>query len=80
MTDESHVYLKEGDIIELRPGHTVYADVPEHFVYDNRRGSWALTHHDVTLGGQFDFLCGRYVVYKTVMGGGGTGGHGAGDT
>lgn len=74
MTD----YLAEGDVICLEPGHRVYADVPEHFVYSNRRGSFDLTHHDVTLGGDFDYLCGEYVVYKTATNGGGTG-HGPHD-
>lgn len=65
--------LKEGDIIELKAGHKVYADVPEHFVYSNRKGSFKLTHHDITLGGDFSYREGRYVVYKTARDGGGTG-------
>lgn len=70
--------LKKGDIIELKAGHTVYAQVPEHFVYQNRRGSFTLTQHDVTIGGEFSYLAGRYVVTHTSMDGGGTG-HGPGD-
>ena len=70
--------LKEGDIIELKAGHRVYADIPEHFVYANRKGSFNLTNHDITLGGDFAYLEGRYVVYKTAHDGGGTG-HGPHD-
>jgi len=70
--------LKEGDVIELKAGMKVYADVPEHFVYSNRRGVYTLTHHDIVLGGQFDYLCGTYIVYKTAYDGGGTG-HGPHD-
>lgn len=62
--------LEEGDIIVLESGHRVYAYVPEHFVHDNRRGHFELTHSDITLGGDFDYLCGRYVVYKTAEEGG----------
>ena len=70
--------LKEGDVIELKDGMRVYADIPEHFVYCNRRGSYKMTHHEVTLGGNFDYLCGKYIVYKTTADGGGTG-HGPHD-
>lgn len=70
--------LKEGDVIELVAGDKVYADIPEHFVYSNRRGSFTLTHHDVIIGGEFDYLAGRYVVFKTCSDGGGTG-HGPHD-
>ena len=69
--------LKEGDIIELGHGHTVYADIPEHFVYSNCRGSFELTHHEVLLD-ELDWLCGKYIVYKTSHDGGGTG-HGPHD-
>lgn len=65
--------LEEGDVIELKKGHMVYADVPEHFVFSNKRGCFELTHHDVMIGGDFDYLVGRYVVYKTVEDGGSDG-------
>ena len=65
--------LQEGDVIELNDGMKVYAMVPEHFVYSNRRGSLKLTHHDVKIGGELDYLAGKYVVTKTIMDGGGTG-------
>jgi hypothetical protein len=71
-------YLTEGDIIELCEGHRVYADVPEHFLYDNRKGSFKLAHGMVTIGGETAYLAGRYVVYKTANDGGGTG-HGPHD-
>ena len=65
--------LKEGDVIELKPGMKVYADIPEHFVYSNKRGSFTLTHHDIVLGGDFDYLCGKYIVYKVSRDGGHSG-------
>jgi len=71
-------YLKEGDIIVLGPKHSVYTDVPEHFAYSNRRGSWELTHTNVSLDDEFSYLQGEYIVYKTTMDGGGTG-HGPHD-
>lgn len=70
--------LQEGDVIELKAGMKVYANIPEHFVYGNRKGSFSLTHHDVILGGEFEYLCGKYIVYKTTFDGGGTG-HGIND-
>lgn len=71
--------LKEMDVIELGEEHTVYADVPEHFCFDNCRGSWKLTHHEVRLeDDNFDFLRGRYVVVAVTQDGGGQG-HGPGD-
>lgn len=70
--------LKEGDVIELKDGHTVYADVPKHFVYSNKRGCFDITHHNITIGGEFDYFAGEYIVIKTTFDGGGTG-HGPGD-
>ena len=65
--------LQEGDIINLEAGMSVYADVPKHFVYANKRGIFDLTHVDIILGKDFDYLCGKYIVYKTVCDGGGVG-------
>ena len=62
--------LKEGDIIELKKGHTISADIPEHFVYANKRGSFKLTYHTITLSHEFDYLIGKYIVYKIVFDGG----------
>ena len=70
--------LQVDDIIVLKEGMTVYADIPEHFVYSNRRGSFESTRHEVTIGGQFDYLAGKYIVTKTLKEGGGTG-HGPHD-
>ena len=70
--------LKEGDIIELTEGHKVYADIPEHFAYDNKKGSFKLTHHEAKIDDQLAYLAGRYVVYKVTQDGGGTG-HGSND-
>ena len=30
--------LTEGDIIEIKEGHEVYAHVPMHFLYSNKKG------------------------------------------
>lgn len=70
--------LSEGDIIELMIGHKVYANVPEYFLYANRKGSFKLSRGEATIGGEFSYLAGRYVVYKTTSDGGGTG-HGQND-
>ena len=64
--------LKTGDVIELKEGMTIYASIPKHFVYENKRGDWELCHTDVTLGKQFDYLCGKYIVIGTSYDGGGT--------
>lgn len=71
-------FLQEGDVIELTADHKVYADVPHHFVYANRKGDFSLTQHNVQLSGDFEYLQGRYIVIKTGVTGGGTG-HGAND-
>ncbi len=70
--------LEEGDVIEIKEGHKVYADVPRHFAYYNCKGDFSLTHHDVEVGGEFSYLAGSYIVVKTSLQGGGTG-HGPGD-
>jgi len=73
------VMLKEGDIIELKKGDKVYADIPEHFLYANRRGLFKLAHGEALIDGELSYLAGRYVVYKTTYDGGGMG-HGPHDT
>ena len=65
--------LEEDDVIELTSEHTVYAQIPEHFVYSNRKGVFSLTKHCVKLEGDFEYLQGVYVVTKTQYTGGGTG-------
>lgn len=65
--------LKEGDVIRLDKGHKVYAKVPKHFVYSNHKGDFDLTESDVVIEGEFEYLAGEYVVYKTSQGGEGTG-------
>lgn len=72
------VLLKEGDIIELKKGHKVYASIPEKFVFENTPKSKKLTQTEVTIGEDrkgfnTDYLAGRYGVVKTTMEGGGTG-------
>lgn len=71
--------LEEGDIIELKNGMRVYASVPEHFLYENRRGVFHKTSHgQIEIGGELHYFAGRYVVYKTALEGGGAG-HGQHD-
>jgi hypothetical protein len=64
--------LKVGDVIEIKKGHKVYAYVPEHFVYTNKKGSFKLVRSDITINDNFDYLAGRYVVINTKMDGGGS--------
>ena len=70
--------LEEGDVIELKEGHKVYADIPAHFFYANRRGVFTLSHGEIVLGKEYDYLQGRYIVYKVMIEGGGQG-HGVHD-
>jgi hypothetical protein len=71
--------LQEGDVFFLELGMRVYADVPRHFLYGNMmRGDWSIHNGEVTIIPPLDYLVGEYVVYKTMMDGGGTG-HGPGD-
>lgn len=70
--------LQEGDVFRLEPGDTVYALVPQHFLASNTRGDWTVRRGKVTVGGEFDYLVGEYLVTKTAMTGGGTG-HGPHD-
>ena len=70
--------LERGDIIELGEDHKVYAKVPEHFLYENRRGVWDLTESDIYLRGHFAHMQGKYIVTSTASKGGGQG-HGRHD-
>ena len=74
--------LEEGDIIELTEGHSVYYEVPEHFVYSNKIGSFRIMATATVRIGSFlnsgadngmdtSFLEGKYIVTKTCMDGGG---------
>jgi hypothetical protein len=63
--------LNKGDVIELHEGHTVYADVPKHFVFENQSGNFELVNHEATIGGQFSYLAGCYIVIRTELTGGG---------
>lgn len=65
--------LEEGDVIELNETHAVYASIPEHFAYSNKKGSFKLTRAHVTLKGEMNYLCGKYIVTKTAFDGGSTG-------
>ena len=66
--------LAVGDVIVLKSNHKVYAKVPKHFLYSNKKGCWDLDFGLVALDGEFKYLRRKYVVTKTEMkGGGGTG-------
>lgn len=70
--------LKVGDVIELKKGHTVYADIPEHCVYRNKIGCFEPTHALVKVGEDngglnTDFMIGQWIVVKTCEDGGGRG-------
>lgn len=71
--------LREGDVIEIALGHTVYIALPYHFVYDNRWGVFdqvaesAVTIGSVRKGLDTSQFVGRYVVTGTSQEGGGTG-------
>jgi hypothetical protein len=71
-------FLQEGDIFEVDSEFEVYAEVPEHFVYENAENNWNLTRTQITPFGIFSYFQGKYVVTSTAMDGGGTG-HGPGD-
>jgi hypothetical protein len=70
--------LEEGDIIELEKGHTVYAEIPEKYIYANNPKSDNLAKTEVTIGKKRNgldtsYLVGRYAVVKTAFDGGGAG-------
>lgn len=65
--------LAEGDIVEIKEGCKVYALVPQHFLYANKKGDFSLAKGEAVVGKELAYLAGRYVVYKTAMEGGGTG-------
>lgn len=65
--------LEIGDIIEINSSHTVYAWIPKHFVYSNRKGDFSLTKHNIKCEEEFEYLQGKYIVTYTCMDGGGTG-------
>ncbi len=68
-------FLKEGDIVELKQGHTVYAEIPNHFAYPGDVGNFELTTTEVPVCSNVNglntiYLGGKYVVVKTEYGGG----------
>jgi hypothetical protein len=64
--------LKEGDIIELKEGHKINADVLESDVFFNNNSD-KLTHFHITILGKYSSFAGKYLVYKTAYDGGGKG-------
>jgi len=65
--------LKEGDVIEIEDGHTVYVKLPVHFIYENKLGCFdELAETDVEVGTNQNgmdtsFLKGKYVVTKVIL-------------
>lgn len=69
-----HNLLQEGDIIELNGSHQVYAKVPRHFAYTDRKGDFSMTRAAIHLSADvFDYLRGKYIVVHTELSGGSTG-------
>ena len=68
---DKQLQVRGVDVIEIQEGHSVYADVPKHFVYANKKGCYDLTHERVIVGGELSYLAGKYIVTKTCMEGGG---------
>jgi hypothetical protein len=71
-------FLEVGDVIELGEGRRVFAHVPAHFLYVNKRGDFSLAHDEVVIGGELAYLAGTYIVTATEVSGGGHG-HGPHD-
>ncbi len=81
-------FLLVGDVIKIEKGMKIYANIPECFVYSNRRASRKPTKHDICVGdvldsdgkSQYDTsrFIGEYVITDTRIDGGGTG-HGPHD-
>ena len=65
--------LQSGDIIELVDGHTVYAEIPAHYAYSNRKGDFSLVRGQARIGGELAYIAGLYVVTHVAKDGGGSG-------
>jgi hypothetical protein len=64
--------LQVGDVFGLTEGQSVYATVPQRFLFLNRQGVFDKTAKgQVLIGGNLAYLAGRYVVYETKLEGGG---------
>ena len=73
-------WLQPGDVFMLTEKHIVEAMVPEHFLYENRKGVFTLAHGCVKLSDpNFEYLRGKYITTTARLCGGGTG-HGPNDT
>lgn len=70
--------LKNGDVIEIKEGHSVYAEVKKSDVYENCKNSNELVESKVVVEGKHLWLKGEYLVKETMMKGGGAG-HGFND-
>lgn len=71
--------LEEGNVIEIKKGHKIRTEIPEHFVCQDQdsEGEFKKLYSElVTVGEPYngldtDFYQGKYVVYKTTFDGGG---------
>ena len=70
LNEDQRKVLDEGDIIELKEGN-VYAILPVHCLYSNKRGVFDEFAHDVVSLSKCEWLQGKYIVYKTAFDGGG---------
>jgi hypothetical protein len=67
MSSVNKPLLEAGDIIKLDRSYKVYATVPEHFVYSNRKGDFTLTRSEILIARGVEYLVGRYVVTKVAV-------------
>jgi hypothetical protein len=56
---EKQRLLRKGDIIEIKNGMKIYAEIPEKFVYSNRQHSTGKTHTDFEVGEKLEIAGGN---------------------
>lgn len=65
-------HLEEGDVIELKKGHTIYANIPEKYVYKDTKKPDKQRKAEISIGEDYggldtSYLGGRYAVVKTTL-------------
>jgi len=73
MTEVNSNLLEEGQVFLLEPHHTVYTDLPLHFL--GKAGNWEIRKNACITLDVFglEYLCTKYVVNATAQDGGGGG-------